>query len=236
MYKQTITIIEDDALIAKIVSAYLQKEGYEVDIFHSAEDAWEKLRYKQQSLLLCDVNLPGETGFQFAEKYRKQYPEALIIFLTGNSTLEEKLTGFQLGADDYITKPFIVEELIARVKAQLRKDRTKHLTASEDEFIIGDLKINFKEKAVYKKGVKVELFTKEKKLLFFLAANYGRVYNADSLLELIWGFDTESDLKTIVVHISNLRKKLEDDPKTPKYLKTVRGFGYKLFYDESESH
>ena len=236
MYKQTIAIIEDDVLIAKIVCTYLQKEGYEVNVFHSAEDAWEKLQYKQQSLLLCDVNLPGETGFQFAEKYRKQYPDALIIFLTGNSRLEEKLTGFQVGADDYITKPFIVEELLARVKAQMRKDRSKHLTANEDQFIIGDLKIDFKRKAVFKKGELIELFAKEKKLLFFLAANYDRVYNADSLLEHIWGFDTESDLKTIVVHISNLRKKLEDDPKTPKYLKTVRGFGYKLFYDKSESN
>ena len=231
MYKQTIAIIEDDALIAKIVCTYLQKEGYEVNIFHTAEAAWEILRYKQQSLVLCDVNLPGETGFQFAEKYRKLYPDALIIFLTGNSTLQEKLTGFQVGADDYITKPFIVEELLARVKAQLRKDRTNHLAANADQFIIGDLKIDFKRKVVFKKGELIDLFTKEKKLLFFLAANYGRVYNADSLLENIWGFDTESDLKTIVVHISNLRKKLEDDPKAPKYLKTVRGFGYKLFYD-----
>lgn len=236
MYKQTIAIIEDDVLIAKIVSTYLQKEGYEVTVFHSAEDAWKKLRNNQQSLLLCDVNLPGETGIQLAEKYRKQYPDALIVFLTGNSTLKEKLTGFQVGADDYITKPFIVEELLARVKAHMRKDRSRNLSANEEQFMIGDLKIDFKKKAVFKKGEQIELFTKEKKLLFFLASNYGRVYNADNLLESIWGFDTESDLKTIVVHISNLRKKLEDDPKNPKYLKTVRGFGYKLFYEESENN
>ena len=231
MYKQTIAIVEDEVLIAEIVRNYLKKEGYEVVIFNSAEEAWEKLRYIQPSLLLCDVNLPGETGFQFAEQYRKLYPDSIIIFLTGNCTIEEKLTGFRAGADDYITKPFIVEELLARVKAHLRK--SKLLT--EEQLIIGDLKIDIQNKLVYRKDEPVELFVKEKKLLFFLASNYGRVYSPDSLLENVWGFDSESDLKTIIVHISNLRKKLEDNPKNPKYIKTIRGFGYKLYYEEAES-
>ena len=228
MYKQTIAIVEDDALIAKIISNYLLKEGYDVIIFHSAEEAWDKLRYNQPSLLLCDVNLPGETGFQLVERYRKLYPESAIIFLTGNSTMDEKLTGFQAGADDYITKPFVVEELLARVKAQLRKSRLPN----EKQLIVGDLKIDMLNKIVYRKGEAVELFAKEKKLLFFLASNYGRVYSAESLLEHVWGYDSDSDLKTIIVHVSNLRKKLEDNPKVPKYIKTVRGFGYKLYYEE----
>lgn len=232
MYNLSILMVEDDEVMAEVICLYLQQEGYEVSVCKSAEQAWELIEHNPPSLLLCDVNLPGETGFELVKKYREQYPAGIIIFLTGNSNLSEKLKGFQVGADDYITKPFMIDELLARIKAQLRKERPQQLE-KEEKLKIGNLIIDLKTKAVYKNGKKIELFTKEKKLLFFLASNYGRVYSAESLLELVWGYETESDLKTIVVHISNLRKKIEDDPKNPKYLQTIRGFGYKLFYEGS---
>lgn len=231
MSNQTIVIVEDDLVLAEVVSLYLQKEGYSVLVFNNAEDAWLHIQHQFPGLLLLDVTLPGETGFQLAEKFRKVCKEGIVIFLTGNTTIEEKLTGFRLGGDDYITKPFIPEELIARVKAQFRRKQEKEM--EKQELQIGDLCLNFLAKTVHKKEQELELFVKEKKLLFFLAENYGRIFSSEELFAALWNWDSEAELKTVAVHISNIRKKIEDDPKQPKFLHTVRGFGYKLYYNST---
>ena len=228
---QTIFIVEDDEVLGNVVSLYLQKSGYDVTVFTSVEMAWKKINIQIPSLLLLDINLPGESGFDLAKKYRKKTEEGIIIFLTGNSQLEEKLMAFQLGADDYLTKPFLMEELVARVKAHLRKVPLRKEAEAQENVIIGDIRLDFVTKNVYKKDVEIPLFVKEKKLLFFLAKNYNRVFSAEQLFEILWGMDSEADLKTVAVHISNLRKKIEDDSKHPQYLHTVRGFGYKLYFE-----
>ncbi len=228
---QTIFIVEDDEVLGNVVSLYLQKSGYDVTVFTSVEMAWKKINIQIPSLLLLDINLPGESGFDLAKKYRKKTEEGIIIFLTGNSQLEEKLMAFQLGADDYLTKPFLMEELVARVKAHLRKVPLRKEAEAQENVIIGDIRLDFVTKNVYKKDVEIPLFVKEKKLLFFLAENYNRVFSAEQLFEILWGMDSDADLKTVAVHISNLRKKIEDDSKHPQYLHTVRGFGYKLYFE-----
>ena len=228
---QTIFIVEDDEVLGNVVSLYLQQNGYDVTVFTNVEMAWKKINTQLPSLLLLDINLPGESGFELAKKYREKTDEGIIIFLTGNSQLEEKLTAFQLGADDYLTKPFLMEELVARVKAHLRKVPLRKEEKAKENVVIGDIRLDFVTKNVYKKDVEIPLFVKEKKLLFFLAENYNRVFSAERLFEILWGMDCDADLKTVAVHISNLRKKIEDDSKHPQYLHTVRGFGYKLYFE-----
>ncbi|MGM9929787.1 MAG: response regulator transcription factor [Bacillus sp. (in: firmicutes)] len=230
MSSQSIVIVEDELIMRDVIRLYLQKEGYDVSAFGNAEEAWEQISNRIPSLILLDVNLPGETGFQLAKKIREKSRGSSIIFLTGYSGLREKLIGFEIGADDYITKPFVMAELLARVKAHLRKDKSLQEIHDHEVLVFGNLKLDLTTKAVYKHNVEVDLFVKEKKLLFYLAVNRNRVYSAERLFEHIWGIDSEAELKTVAVHISNIRKKIEDDSKKPEYLHTVRGFGYKFSY------
>lgn len=230
MINPSIVIVEDETVMAEVVSLYLQKEGYEVTTFHNAEEAWLDIEFHSPDLVLLDVNLPGQTGFELAKQIRSLSNDISIVFLTGNASLEEKLMGFQLGGNDYITKPFMIEELIARVKVQLRRDKVKQENQNKEEIIIGDLLLDLKDKNVYKNGEELFLFVKEKKLLYYLANHYNRVFSAEELFDSLWGLDSDAELKTVAVHISNLRRKIEDNPKQPQYLHTVRGFGYKLYY------
>ncbi|WP_042349190.1 response regulator transcription factor [Bacillus massiliigorillae] len=230
MFQASIVIVEDDVMMSEVLSLYLKKEGYDVKTFESAEKAWVHIQKHFPTLLLLDVNLPGQTGFELAKKYREVYLDGVLIFLSGNSAIEEKLTGFLVGGDDYITKPFDIEELLARIKVHLRKEQALQEAKPKDLMNIGSLQLDLRTKTVFKNQQEVLLFVKEKKLLFFLAKNYDQVFSADDLFEMIWGLDSEAELKTVAVHISNLRKKIELDPKRPEYLHTVRGFGYKFFY------
>lgn len=230
MSNPSIVIVEDDTIMAEVLSLYLQKEGYDVTTFESVEKAWLHIERHFPQLLILDVNLPGQTGFQLATKIRNITPNGSIIFLTGNASLEEKLMGFQVGGDDYITKPFIMEELLARVNAHLRKEKVSQATRNSEKIKIGDLILDLRTKNVYKNGKELYLFVKEKKLLYFLANNYDQVFSADELFDTLWGLDSDAELKTVAVHISNLRKKIEENPKQPRYLHTVRGFGYKFVY------
>lgn len=230
MFQASIVIVEDDIMMAEVLSLYLRKEGYDVKTFESAEEAWLQIRKHFPNLLLLDVNLPGETGFELAKKYREISQDGVLIFLTGNSTIEEKLMGFQVGGDDYITKPFDIDELLARVKVHLKKEQAIQEVKPKDIMSIGELQLDLRKKEVTKNQKEIPLFVKEKKLLFFLASNYDQVFSAEDIFELVWGLDSEAELKTVAVHISNLRKKIETDPKRPEFLHTVRGFGYKFFY------
>ncbi|MEH6941409.1 response regulator transcription factor [Bacillus sp. JJ722] len=230
MFQASIVIVEDDVIMSEVLSFYLRKEGYDVKTFETAEEAWLQIRKKFPNLILLDVNLPGQTGFELAKKYREINQDGVLIFLTGNSAIEEKLMGFQVGGDDYITKPFDVEELLARVKVHLKKEQALQEVKPKDYMNIGELRLDLRNKEVSKNQKEVPLFVKEKKLLFFLASNYDQVFSAEDLFELVWGLDSDAELKTVAVHISNLRKKLETDPKRSEYLHTVRGFGYKFFY------
>lgn len=224
MSDATIMIVEDDSDILEILTLYVSNAGYQVLTASTIADAWELLQQTQPDLLLLDVNLPDGTGFDLAKKIRT-ISEVVIIFLTVHNTIDAKLQGFSSGADDYITKPFIPKEVIARIQAHLKRK----LPQTKSKILhIDPLTIYFDEKNIYKSGKLINLYAKEKKLLFFLVENANKVISTEQIVDHIWGFDGVPDLKTVSVHISTLRRKIEDNPSKPQFIQTVRGFGYKF--------
>lgn len=224
MHAATILIVEDDTDILEVLSLYVSSAGYRIFTASSIQSAWELHQQHQPDLILLDVNLPDGNGFDFAKKIRTN-ADPVIIFLTVHNALEDKLQGFDVGADDYITKPFIPKEVIVRIQAHLKR---KVPQPKSKILSIGNLTINDDEKNIYKNGELINLFTKEKKLLFYLVENANKVISTEQLVDHIWGFDGVPDLKTVSVHISTLRKKIEDNPSKPKFIQTIRGYGYKF--------
>lgn len=218
-------IIEDEAIITEILCLYLEKEGFSVYSAPNASEGKQLMSDIQPDIVLLDINLPDQSGFELARIYREN-SDGILIFITGEKTKSMVIQGFEIGCDDYITKPFDPPELIARIKANLR--RSKLQMKQSETLTFGDIMINFTEMSVYKAGKKIELFTKEKLLLCYLVQHPNQVFSSEQLFDRIWGFESEADLKTVHVHISTLRKKIEDQPKKPQFIKTVRGFGYKF--------
>lgn len=223
MGDETILIVEDDTDILEILSLYVQNAGYQAVTAKTIAEGRQQFQSRTIDLLLVDINLPDGSGVDLAREIRKS-SEVLIFFISANNSVDDKLTGFDVGADDYITKPFIPKEVIARINAHL--GRKKGL--KKQQLKIDDIIIDFEEKAVYKNGEQLHLFTKEKQILFFLVENSNQVLSVDQIINQVWGFDESVDLKAVTVHISMLRKKLEKNPAKPQYIQTVRGFGYKF--------
>lgn len=218
-----VLLIEDEYFIIEIIRLYLEREGF---IVYSSQNAADGLRLMKEitpDILLLDIHLPDQTGFYLARKYRET-SNGILIFITGEKEKSTILQGFEIGCDDYITKPFDPPELIARIKASIRRSGIN----TSNVLTLGDLSINFSEKSVHRNNKEIELFTKERMLLFYLAEHPNRVFSADHLYDFIWGIDSDTDLKTVLVHISTLRKKIENNPKDPQHIQTVRGFGYKF--------
>lgn len=218
-----ILIVEDDCSIIEILRLYLMRYGFTVHSSLNAEDGLRQIEDVIPDIVLLDLNLPDKSGFELARRYRT-LSDGILIFITGEKTKSTILHGFEIGCDDYITKPFDPPEVIARIKANLR--RTGRSTSNQ--LTLGDLTINFSDKSIHKNRVQVDLFAKEKLLLFHLAQHPNQVFSAEQLYDLLWGMNSDADLKTVLVHLSTLRKKIEDDPKNPQYIQTVRGFGYKF--------
>lgn len=218
-----ILIVEDDRYIIEILRLYLEQEGFSVYSTTSAAKGLQLMEEVSPDVLLLDLKLPDQDGFALARRYRA-LSNGILIFITGEKTRNTIIQGFEIGCDDYITKPFDPPEVIARIKANLRRANIHSINL----LTAGELTINFSDKSVLKKGEPVELFTKEKLLLFYLAQHPNQIFSAEQLFELIWGIDSDADLKTVLVYLSTLRKKIEDDPKKPQYIQTVRGFGYKF--------
>ena len=219
-----ILVVDDEAAIVEILSLYLKREGYNV---YSSLNATKGLRLMEEvipDVVLLDINLPDENGFDLARRFRELSSDGILIFVTGERTKSTIMEGFEIGCDDYITKPFDPPEVIARIKANIRRSNI----GTKNKLELGDLTIDFSEKTVFKKGVKVDLFIKEKQLLFYLAQHPNQILSAEQLYDVIWGIDSDAELKTVQVYLSTLRKKIEDNPKDPQYIKTVRGFGYKF--------
>lgn len=223
MTAETILIVEDDGDIAGVLTLYVESAGYNVIQATTLKDAMQAIKEHKPDLLLLDVNLPDGNGFDFAVQIRER-TEAIIIFITVNNNIDDKLAGFDAGADDYLTKPFIPKEVVARIRANLK--RRQQLKPNIIE--IGDVTINIKEASVYKGGEIVNLFTKEKQLLFYLVERANTVISTEQLIDNIWGYDEVVDIKTVSVHISTLRKKIENNPSKPEMIQTIRGFGYKF--------
>ncbi|WP_338751754.1 response regulator transcription factor [Bacillus sp. FJAT-52991] len=224
MERKRILLIEDETTLAEVGLMYLTAAGYEARWAENAEKGWEEIQLFQPDLILLDIQLPGENGIALAKRYRKQF-DGVLIFVSGFNETSMKLQGFDSGADDYITKPFDPQELLARIKVHLRRRTDK---TPNNKLVFGDLTLDLESMEVRKNGHPVELYVKERQLLFFLAQHPNKVFNSEHLFNSIWSFDSESDASTVFVHISNLRKKIEDTPKKPRYIQTVRGFGYKF--------
>lgn len=220
-----ILVVDDEKPIADILSFNLQKEGYDVIVAYDGQDAVERAFNEKPDLILLDVMLPKKDGFQVLKEVRQKLMVP-VLMLTAKEEEVDKVLGLELGADDYVTKPFSVRELMARVKANLR--RTEFLGSdSDNEMIIsGDLAIDINKYEVRKNNTIVELTLREFELLKFLAAKAEQVFSREQLLEEVWGYEYYGDIRTVDVTIRRLREKVEDKSGDYKYILTKRGVGY----------
>jgi two-component system response regulator VanR len=225
-----ILIVDDETEITDLVQVYLNNEGYQVYKFHTAGDALECVRTVNLDLAILDIMLPDMDGFTLCRKIREQYNYP-IIMLTAKDAETDKISGLTLGADDYITKPFRPLELVARVKAQLRR-YTRYNTASQEqeENVIAFSGL-FMEKSTHTcllNEKPLALTPTEFSILWLLASNRGKVVSSEQLFLKVWGEKYYSNNNTVMVHIRHLREKMNDSPDNPKYIKTVWGVGYKI--------
>lgn len=226
---KTILVVDDEEHIVELISYNLENAGYAVVKADSGEKALEKLGSRRIDLVVLDWMLPGMEGIEVLKQIRRseQWKKMPIILLTAKNDETSKIVGLEVGADDYLGKPFSVHELLARIKALLRRSEGTFEETAGIIYIDG-IMINKAARIVEVDGKLVDLSLKEFELLYYLAKNRGIVHSRDLLLEKIWGYDYEGETRTVDVHISNLRKKLEKDDKNPVLIKTVRGIGYKL--------
>lgn len=221
-----ILIVEDELDLANIIKDYLEKELYEVEICTEGDKAIESFDKFKPSLVILDLMLPGMNGHEICKNIRIKSTIPILI-LSAKIDEFDKVKGLNLGADDYITKPFRPRELLARVNAQLR--RSQVFNKENLEIIdIENIRIYTKEYKVEKNGRDLDLSRNEFELLVFLSENPRQVFSREQLYERIWGFDSYGDLNTVTVTINRLRQKIEDNPKNPKYILTVWGVGYKF--------
>jgi len=191
-------------------------------------EGYDTARKEKLDVIILDLMLPGMDGMDVCKQLRLGKINTPILMLTAKSDELDKILGLELGADDYITKPFSPREVVARVKAILRRAETKTEEETADAIKVGDLRILPEQFEAYFKEKKLELTPKEFELLLYLANHAGKVLSRDQLLDAVWNFDFAGDTRIVDVHISHLREKMEEDTKQPQYIKTVRGFGYKM--------
>ncbi|GFN37156.1 response regulator YycF [Tepidimicrobium xylanilyticum] len=221
-----ILLVEDEKAIAEIVKFNLEKEGFSVDLAFDGEEAIEKVHSLLPELILLDIMLPKKDGFQVLKEIRKDY-KIPILMLTAKEEEVDKVLGLELGADDYITKPFSMRELIARVKANLRRVEFSNSNLNSDNVLeFGDLVIDLNKYEVRKRGQVVDLTHREFELLKFLASSTEQVFTREQLLEEVWGYEYYGDIRTVDVTIRRLREKIEDKDGDYKYIMTKRGVGY----------
>ena len=221
-----IYLVEDDNSIRELVAYTFNTAGLEAEGFDRPSLFWEALEKRKPDLVLLDIMLPEEDGIQILQKLRqrKDTKKLPVIMLTAKGSEYDKVMGLESGADDYVSKPFGMMELLARVKALLR--RTEDLRpAQESRYVIGDLTVNRKRHEVFVKGEAVTLTKKEFDMLCYLLENKGMVFTRDQLLNQIWGYDFDGENRTVDVHIRTLRQKLGD---CGTYIETIRGIGYKI--------
>jgi len=222
--KTKVLIIDDDVNICELIRLYLEKDGYEVKSVHNGAKAIEIFKEFTPSIVILDIMLPGMDGWQVCREIRK-ISSIPIIMLTAKGETFDKVLGLELGADDYMVKPFEPKELVARVKAVLR--RYEHKEADVQEVVYPNLVVNRTNYTVKVNGKELELPPKELELLFFLTSNPNKVFTREQLLEHVWGFDFYGDSRTVDVHIKRLREKIESEDQRWQ-LKTVWGVGYKF--------
>jgi len=234
MAGKRVLVVDDDVKTVELVKLYLNRDGYRVLTAFDGVEALRLARESHPDLIVLDLMLPGIDGLQVCEALRHE-SDVPIIMLTAKTTEQDRLTGLDLGADDYVTKPFSPRELAARVRAVLRRFPEEALRRGPEKIKDGELTVNFLKHEASLAGKSLNLTAVEFKLLGVLIKEPGRVFSRAQLIEKALGYDFEGLDRTIDVHILNLRRKLEPDPSHPRYIKTVYGAGYKLSGVESET-
>ncbi|WHY86614.1 response regulator transcription factor [Neobacillus novalis] len=231
MHEPQLLIIDDEKAILHMLTTILKKEAFNlIDTAGSAEDALALCQTKRYDLILLDVMLPNRSGFEICPLIRET-TDAPIFFLTARSTDLDKLSGFALGADDYITKPFNPLEVVARIKAHLRRHSGKITNTSKTIYRYGSIHVNALSGEVTVGGRTVELPAQVYQLLLFFCKHPNQLFSKSQLYENVWGEEFLGEDNTVMVHIRKLRKKIEDNPSKPHYILTVRGLGYKFVPD-----
>lgn len=221
-----ILVVDDEKPIVEILKVNLVKSGYRVICAYDGEEAVKKARNEEPDLILLDVMLPKQDGFTVCKKIRET-SSVPIIMLTAREEEVDKILGLELGADDYMTKPFSLRELMARVKANLRRTQLKASEDSENNVMVfGDLSIDTDKYEVRKRGKVIDVTYREFELLKFLANKRGKIFSRENLLNKVWDYEFIGDERTVDVTIRRLREKIEDNPSVPTYIMTKRGVGY----------
>lgn len=226
-----ILVVDDEKPISDIIKFNMEKEGYEVVVAYDGEEALEKVESESPDLIILDLMLPKIDGLEVDKRVRAKHHTPIIMVTAKDSELD-KVLGLELGADDYVTKPFSNRELVARVKANLRR-QSVNLKASADEngnkdIKVGELTIHPDAYTVTKRGENINLTHREFELLSYLAKHLGQVVNRENLLQTVWGYNYYGDVRTVDVTVRRLREKIEDNPSHPRWLVTRRGVGYYL--------
>ncbi len=227
MAGERIMIVDDDEVVHELLSHHLQREGFEVSSVYSGSQVLDKTASYRPDLILLDILLPELDGLEICHELRKK-SDVPVIFITSRDAPHEVALGLGIGGDDYIKKPFNPVEVIARVRTQLRRYRQQYRSqeTEPDALALGDLQINLFNRIVEVKGKPVPLTVKEYDLLVFMAQNPNRYYSSGQLIEAVWKHPRSINQKALMTHISNLRKKLGEDPKNPRYITTLKGAGY----------
>lgn len=226
-----ILIVEDEKKIARIMELEITHEGYEAEVVYNGKKGIKKLKEDDFDLLILDIMLPGLDGIEVCNRIRK-FSEIPIIMVTAKDSTKDKVKGLDTGADDYITKPFEAEELMARIRAQLRRKKDNKENDEENILKIDDLEMNVEKYTVSREGDNIELTKKEYDLLKYFLENQGIVLSREQLLEAVWGYDYVGQTNIVDVYIRYLRSKI-DDPYDKKLIKTVRGVGYVIRDEEN---
>ncbi len=226
-----ILLVEDDPDIADLLALHLGDEGYEAEVVDNGDDGLDRALSGDHDLIVLDIMLPGTDGFDICRRVRQEKRATPILMVTAKSEEVDKVLGLELGADDYITKPFSVREVLARVKAMFRRvavDQEAQRETDEERIEIGDLVVEPPKRRATVRGEAVDLTSKEYELLLLFARHPGRAYSRDELLDEVWGYQYSGYSHTVNTHINRLRNKIEPDPSEPRYVKTVWGVGYRF--------
>ncbi len=224
--EKKILVVDDEKAIGEILKINLEKEGYKVAVAMDGEEGLNLALKLNPDLILLDVMLPKMDGFEVCKKIRRE-SEVPIVMLTARTEEIDKIIGLELGADDYVTKPFSIRELMARVKANLRRTVVPSVPENEENTIkIGEISINTESYELKKAGKIIELTLREFELVKYLADAPGRIFSRETLLEKVWGYEYYGDMRTVDVTVRRLREKIEEDPSEPRYIMTRRGVGY----------
>jgi two-component system alkaline phosphatase synthesis response regulator PhoP len=231
----SILIVDDEESIRQLLEYNFTRSGFKTETVDNGRDAYVQIKAKAYDIVLLDVMLPGMDGIDLCKKLRQENVMTPIILVTARDDEVDRILGLEIGADDYVTKPFSPRELVARARAVLRRaefhskpDEDSQTVRLNDPITVGDITMDLASHEVTVKGKYVELTPKEFALLHFLMLYPNRVVSRDELLKQIWGYSGSEDTRMVDVHISHLREKIEANPKEPKVLRTVRGIGYKL--------